>query len=39
MNNDSIYDFKAVENLFPGKFDQTIVKQSIKILNISQNPF
>ena len=39
MRKDNIYDFQVVANLFPYKFDQTIVKQSMKLLKISHNPF
>ena len=33
------YDFQEIVNLFPGKYDESVVSESMKLLNINYNPF
>ena len=33
------YNFQVILDLFPEKFDETIVSEAKKILNINHNPF
>ena len=33
------YDFQEVVSLFPGKYDESVVNESMRLLNISHNPF
>ena len=33
------YNFQEIVNLFPGKYDESVVSESMKLLNINYNPF
>ena len=33
------YDFQEIVNLFPGKYDESVVNESMRMLKISYNPF
>ena len=37
--NGKVYDLQVILEMFPGKLEETIVKESKEILKISYNPF